>query len=187
MIVVSEEKSEYYKRVQTESINTLSDAIPRIALDVAAAVLIWLFGRLVFIPIAQGINFFGYPFPKILNFIILVALAVIVLRMLIDVRKAMDGVAGYAAVNIGAPYDVSIDEVEHYKIALRGLFYIIIVSLAYLLFVDYLSNIHPALSGIILLAIVIWAIYQIWRVVQAVSSEIRRYTSEWARKLRPEE
>ena len=178
----SEEVEGYYEKVRSESRETIASVLPRIILDVSAAILIWLFGRLVFVPIAEGIYFLGYPLPQILNFILIVALAVIVFRMIFDVRRLIDGLAGFAACEIGAPYDVSPEEVEHYRTALRGVFDIIVVSLIYMLFVDFLSRIHVALSGVALLAIVVWAIYKIWRVVQAVSEEIRRYTTAWAKK-----
>jgi len=173
---------EYYDKVSKESKAALLGSIPSIALGITAAVLVWLFGRLIFIPISQGIEWYGYPLPQILNFIILVALAVFVLRIFVDVRRAVDGVAGLAACEIGAPYDVTPEEVEHYRTALRGIFYVIVVSLSFLLFSDYLALIHPSLSGVVLIAIVIWAIYQIWRVVKAISGEIRRYSTEWAGK-----
>jgi hypothetical protein len=141
---------------------------------------LWLFGNLIFIPIAEGIEWFGYPLPQILTFVILIALLAFVLKILVDVRKAVDALAGLAAVEIGAPTDVTKTEVEHYTTAMRGIFYIIIVSLAFLLFSSYLAMIHPALSGVVLLAIVVWAIFQIWRAVKAISAEIKRYSTEWA-------
>jgi hypothetical protein len=171
-----------HKNIKSESKESIGQTLPKIVLDVSAAILIWLFARLVFIPISQGINFLGYPLPQILNFIVLLALIIIVLKILVDIRKLIDGVAGFAACEIGAPYDVSTEEVGHYRTALVGIFDIIAVSLTYLLFVDFLTNIHPGLAGFVLLIIVVWAIFKIWKVVQAVSSEIRRYTSEWSQK-----
>jgi hypothetical protein len=170
----------YHEKVSKESKATLMGALPSITVGVIAAILLWLFGNLIFIPIAQGIEWFGYPLPQILTFVILIALVVFVLKILVDVRKAVDALAGLAAVEIGAPTDVTKTEVEHYTTAMRGIFYIIIVSLAFLLFSDYLAMIHPALSGIVLLAIVVWAIFQIWRAVKSISSEIKRYSTEWA-------
>ena len=173
---------EYYVKISKESKAALVGAIPSIALGTMAAVLLWLFSRLIFIPISQGIEWYGYPLPQILNFIILVALAVFVLRILVDVRRAVDGIAGLAACEMGAPYEVTATEIEHYRTALRGIFYVIAVSLAFLLFADYLALIHPGLSGVALIVIVVWAIFQIFRVVKAISEEIRRYSSEWAGK-----
>jgi len=175
--------TEYYEKISRESREKIASTLPKVVLDVSAAILIWLFARLVFIPIAEGIYFFDYPLPQILNFIVIVALGIIVLKIVVDIRGTIDGVAGYAACEIGAPYEVSPEEVGHYRTALVGIFNIIVVSLAYLLFVDFLTRIHPGLAGFVLLVIVIWAIYQIWRVVQAVSSEIRRYTTQWSQKV----
>jgi len=172
----------YQEKVSRESKANLMAALPSITVGVIAAILLWLFGNLIFIPISEGIEWFGYPLPQILTFVILVALVVFVLKILVDVRKAVDALAGLAAVEIGAPTDVTQTEVEHYTIAMRGLFYIVIVSLAFLLFSSYLTMIHPALSGVILLAIVVWSIFQIWRAVKAISSEIKRYSTDWAGK-----
>ncbi|MEA2090625.1 MAG: hypothetical protein U9O89_07735 [Thermoproteota archaeon] len=135
-------------------------------------------------PIAKGIEWYGYPLPQILNFIILAALAGLVLRVLVDVRRAVDAAAGIVACEIGAPYDVSSEEIGHYKTAFRGILYVIVVSLAFMLFADYLADIHPGLSGVALIGIVVWAIYQIWSSVRAISEEIKRYSSEWAKKIR---
>ncbi len=174
--------SEEYETIRRESRETIAASLPRIVLDVSAAVLVWLFARLVFIPIAEGVSFLGYPLPEILNFIIVVALIILVLKILVDIRRLIDGVASYAACEIGAPYEVSTEEVGHYRTALVGIFDIIVVSLVYLLFVEFLTRIHPGLSGFVLLVIVVWAIFKIWRVVQAVSSEISRYTRQWSQK-----
>jgi uncharacterized membrane protein len=173
----------YHDKVRKESKATLMSALPSITVGVIAAILLWLFGNLIFIPIAEGIEWFGYPLPQILTFIILIALAAFILKILVDVRKAIDALAGLAAVEIGAPTDVTTTEIEHYKTAMRGIFYIVIVSLAFLLFADYLARIHPALSGVVLVAIVVWSIFQIWRAVKAISSEIKHYSNDWAGKV----
>lgn len=174
-----EPAKEYYEKMRKESKTAILAAAPSIVMWIAAAVLLWLFGRLIFIPISQGIEWYGYPLPQILNFVILVALAAFVLKVLVDVRKAVDGISGLAACEIGAPYDISPSEVDHYQTALRGIFYIIVVSLAFLLFSDYLTLIHPGLSGVALIVILVWAIYQIYRVVKAIAQEIKRYSTQW--------
>jgi hypothetical protein len=173
---------EYYEKVSKESREALVGAVPSITLGMIAAILLWLFGHLVFIPISQGIEWYGYPLPQILTFITLVGLAIFVFKILVDVRRTVDALAGLAACEIGAPYDVTPIEVGHYRTALRGILNVIVVSLAFLLFSDYLALIHPALSGVLLIAIVVWAIFEIWRAVKAVSEEIRRYSAEWAGK-----
>ena len=172
----------YYEKVSKESKAALVGAVPAIMVGVIAAILLWLFGNLIFVPISEGIEWFGYPLTQILSFIIMAGLAFFVVKILVDVRRAVDALAALAACEIGAPYDVTPKEVGHYKTALRGILYVIIVSLAFLLFSDYLARIHPALSGVVLIAIVVWAIFEIWRAVKAISEEIRSYSAEWAGK-----
>jgi len=172
----------YHEKVRKESREALVGAVPNITLGIIAALLLWLFGNLIFIPIAQGIEWFGYPLTQILTFVIMAGLALFVVRILVDVRRAVEALAGLAACEIGAPYDVTPAEVKHYTTALRGILHVVIVSLAFLLFSDYLALIHPALSGVVLVAIVVWAIFEIYRAVKAVSEEIRRYSAEWAGK-----
>jgi len=174
--------NEMIEETKQESREAIADTLPKIAMDLSAAVLIWLFGRLVFLPIAEGIDFFGYPLPEFLNFVILVSLVVIMLKVIVDVRRFIDGLAGYTAIVMGADYDVTEEEVTHYKTALGGLFDVIVVSLAYMLLVDYFSGIHPAVAGVTLVALVVWAIFKLWAVVQSISGEIRRYTAKWSRK-----
>lgn|GEM_PF-656930 len=169
----------YYESVHREARQIISVTTPRIALDIAAAVLIWVFGRLVFVPIAQGI-FFGYPLAAILNFVIAVALVLVLFKIYVDVRRMIDGVANYAAIGIGRPYDVSPSEISHYRTALAGIFNIIVVTLAYLLFADFLVGITPVLAGVVLVIIVVWAVFEIYRVVQAISGEVTRYATGWS-------
>lgn len=173
---------EYYEKVRRESREALAKVTPSIVLYVVTAVLVWLFGNLIFMPIAEGIEW-GWPLVEILNFIILIALIGLILGILVDVRGAIDSLAGIAACELGAPYDVSPEEIGHYRTAMRGVFYVIVVSLGYLLLADYLTRVHPGLSAVVLIAIVVWAIFQIWMAVRAISEEIKRYTSQWAKKI----
>lgn len=161
----------------------ITESLPTIILDVAAAVLIWLFGRLVFLPIAEGVDVFGYPLPEILNLIILVALMMIVLKILVDVRTFITGLTGWIAEKIGTSYDVTDDELNNIKKALVGLIEVVAMAFAYMLLTDYMAGIHPALSGVVLISFVVWAIFKLWGAVQAISTEIRRYATAISRKV----
>jgi len=48
---------------------------------------------------------------------------------------------------------------------------------------DYMAGIHPALSGVVLISFVVWAIFKLWGAVQAISAEIRRYATAISRKV----
>jgi len=83
----SEEKeiSDFGSQMYRESAKAVREVGARVVLSVAAAILIWLFGSLVFLPVAQGMEqmFFGYPVEAIVSFVIIVALAVIIFTVFV--------------------------------------------------------------------------------------------------------
>lgn len=184
----NEEKriEEFGIKMYLESAKALRQVGARVFLSIGAAILIWIFGQMIFLPIAEGMaqQFFGYPVHSIISFIIVVALAIIVLTVFIDVRRLTSGIAGVLAYHFGkASGEISIETFKNYRTALDGILYVIIVSLAYLLFADYLATIHPAIPAVLLILIVIWAIFALWRSCKAIASVIGRYTSKWAEEL----
>jgi len=179
---VTQFKTETY----TESAKAVREVATRVILSVGAAIIIWIFGTIIFLPIAKGMTqqFLGYPVHSIISFIIVVALAIIIFTVFIDIRRLTKAMAGVMAYHFGkAGGEVDIENYGNYKNALDGILYVVVVSLAYLLFANYLAEIHPAIPAILLILIVIWAIFALWRSVSAIAKIVGRYTSGWADEL----
>lgn len=173
------------EEMYVESAKALREVGARVVLSIGAAIIIWVFGQLVFIPISKGMQpIFDYPMHQIVSFILVVALAVIIFTVFLDIRKLTGGVAGVLAYEFGkASGEISIKSLRHYRIALDGILYVIIVSLTYLLFASYLGEIHPAIPAIVLILIVVWAVFALWRSCRAIAAEVGRYTEKWAEEL----
>jgi len=178
-----ENLEEYGEEVRVNSLTVLREAGPKVVLNLGVAVLIWLFGNLVFIPISQGIFVREYAVTQIISFVTLVTLAGLLLSVIYQMRRMADAGAGILAYEVGRRGQVSAEEVSHYRTALRGLLYVFVVALAFLFLSANLSVIHPALAGVALIAVVIWAFFTLWRVSRALSAEIERYTRELAERL----
>ncbi len=181
-----DEIKKYGSEMYEESARALRQVGARVVLSVGAAILIWLAGRLIFVPMAQGLTqqLLGYPIAGIISAIIIVALAIIIFTVFIDIRRLTGGLAGILAYHFGkASGDVQKSEVNNYRVAMEGVLYVVIVSLAYLLFVDYLATIHPAIPAVLLILIVIWAIFALYRSTRAVANIIGKYTSKAADEL----
>src|SRR3989304_993865 len=139
---------EFGSEMYLDSARALRQVGARVLLSVGAAILIWLFGQMLFLPIARSMTqqFMGYPVHSIISFIIIVALAIIILTVFIDIHRLSGSMAGILAYHFGkASGDLSLENFKNYRTALDGVLYVIVVSLAYLLFADYLANIHPAI------------------------------------------
>jgi hypothetical protein len=189
----TEQPTEKPKEVETigsevyrESARTLREVGARVILTIGAAVLIWIFGQLLFIPLAKGMEdlFLGYPVDTIVSFIFIAALAIIIFAVFVDIRRITNSLAGIMAYHFGkASGEINVESIKHYRIAMDGLLYVIVVSLAYLLFAQYLGDIHPAIPAVLLILIVIWAIFALWRSARAISAEIGKRTAKWAEDL----
>jgi hypothetical protein len=177
---------EFGSEMYLESAKALRQVGARVFLSIGAAILIWIFGEMIFLPIAKGMTqeFMGYPVHSIISFIIVVALAIIIFTVFIDIRRLTGGMAGVLAYHFGkASGDISVETYKNYRTALDGVLYVIIVSLAYLLFANYLAEINPVIPAVLLILIVIWAIFALWRSCKAIATVIGRYTSKWADEL----
>ena len=181
-----EERSlaEYGREVYETSITAIRESGPKTVLNIGVAVLIWLFANLVFIPISEGVLIQEYVVSEIISLITLATLAGLVLAIVYEIRRMAGAAAGILAYEVGRRGEVSMEEVSHYRTALRGLLYVFVVALAFLLFSKNLSTIHPALTGIALIAVVVWSFFTLWRVGRALSAEITRYAAGWAERLR---
>ena len=186
VVAETKEVDQFGKEAYAESARALRQVGARVILSVGAAILIWLVGRLIFIPIAEGLTqrLLGYPIDAIISAIIAVALAVIIFTVFIDMHRLSGGLAGIMAYHFGkATGEVKAAEVNNYRTALDGILYVIIVSLTFLLFIDYLAVIHPAIPAVLLILIVLWAIFALWRSTRAVANIIGRYTAKMADEL----
>ena len=177
---------EFGSEMYLESAKALRQVGARVFLSIGAAILIWIFGEMVFLPIAKGMTqeFMGYPVHSIISFIIVVALAILIFTVFIDIRRLTGGMAGVLAYHFGkASGEIGVETYKNYRTALDGVLYVIIVSLAYLLFANYLAEINPVIPAVLLILIVIWAIFALWRSCKAIATVIGKYTTKWADEL----
>jgi hypothetical protein len=164
-------------------------ALPALIFTIIAAVLIWVFGNLVFMPLAEGITLYGgWPLDTVISFVILVALLAIVLRAMLALTRIADGISTFFAAEMVRLSPKKYDEstLRRYRSFLRGIVYTIIIVLIFILVQDYLTYIHPALSGIVLLVLVITAIILLYQGGTKVAGEVTKtleYIGEQATKI----
>ena len=181
-----DESEKFGADMYEESARAVRQVGARVVLSIGAAILIWLAGMLIFVPIAEGLtqDLFGYPVAGIVATIIAVALAIIIFTVFIDIRRLTGALAGLMAFHFGkAGGEVQKVEYNNYRTALDGVLYVIVVSLAYLLFADYLATIHVAIPVVLLILIVIWSIFALYRSSRALANIIGKYTSKAANEL----
>jgi len=174
------------EKVYKEGILKLKENIPQIIINLVVAGLIWAFGILVFIPIADMLGnpyLFGLTAVKpIISAIIAIALIIVLLRVTKDFGELMDGIADIIAVKL-AGSRVNEEKLKRYRRGLRGLAYLIVAIIAYLFFLPVISGITPVLAGIILIILVIWAVVVLINIGHIFSEEIEEGVRIATKKL----
>lgn len=174
------------EQLLAESRQEIYDSLPKIAVGVAIAFLIWLFGVLIFVPLAKALGnpfVFGLIFlDSLISAIILVALALIIFGIFREVLDVTDALAGYAA-GAYARTEAPDEKVERYRLAFRGIAYVLLAVVAFLFFLPFIAGIFPALAGVVLVVLIIWAILVLFRTGRLFSDEIERRTADFARRV----
>lgn len=163
------------QRIKKEALIDMRQGVPTLVFTMIAAVLIWVFGNLAFMPLAEGISIYEWPLDKVISLIILVALIAIIVKSIMSLTKIVDGISSFLAIEMSR-LQKNFDEksLRRYRSFLRGIVFSIMIILIFILIQDYLTQIHPALSGVLLIAIVVWSIFLLYQGGTKISGEITR-------------
>lgn len=175
---------EFGKEVYNKAVEEMRDSAPKVAINIGIAILVWVIGNYVFIPISQGYFIQSWAVPWLINLIVLVALFIILLMILKELRDLSDAAAGVTAYEVGSRKgEITAKELNDYKIAFHGLLYVFVAAAAFLLLGNQLTLLSPALAAVVLIVVVVWAIATLFRVGHALSDTVHQYAHEWAKKL----
>jgi len=137
------------EKLLAESRREMYDSLPKIAVGIAIAFLIWLFGVLIFLPLA---NMLGDPFVfgliglgSLISAIILIALVIVIFGIFREVLDITDALAGYAAAAYSRK-ETSDEKVERYRRAFRGIAYVLLAVIAFLFFLPFIGD-HTGSCG----------------------------------------
>jgi hypothetical protein len=121
--------------------------------NLLTAFLIWLFGNLVFIPLANSLN---WQTGILCSLIFFTAFTILLLRALPNLKKLVDAFSVFPArkysIRKGLRYENSL-------VLFRHILYIIVAVILYLLYLPFLTNFHPSISGIVLILVLVWIFF----------------------------
>jgi hypothetical protein len=131
-----------------------------------AALLVWLFGVLVFIPIASSIN---WQTRLLCSLIVFVAFTVFMYRATLGFKKLIDAFSFFPARKYGLKRGI---DRENSLTLFRYALYIIFTLIVYALYFPFLTSFHFAISGIVFIVILIWIFFLALRIFSILSSKI---------------
>jgi len=159
--LVKEEIENFQKCLKTYGAKTIHNLL--------AAFLVWLFGNLVFIPLASTLNWQTKTFCSLTFFI---AFTLLVIRALPSLKRLIDKFSIFPARKYSTKKKLSY---ENSLILFRHVLYIISIIIIYLLYFPFLTNFHPSISGIVLILTLIWIFFLTLRILTILSQKILQW------------
>lgn len=142
---------------------------PKTIHGLLSAFLIWLFGNLVFIPLASSLN---WQTKILCTLVFFSAFTLLILRALPGLKKLIDAFSVFPARKF------SLKKVSNYEDSLilsKNALHIIFTVIFYLSYFPFLMNFHPAINGIVLILVLIWIFFLVSRVLLVLSPKILKW------------
>lgn len=118
-----------------------------------SAMLIWLFGVLVFMPMASSI---GWNAELVCTLIVLVAFTILISKAIPSFKNLIDAFSVFPArkylIKRGLAYENAI-------VASKQILYMLSIVILYLLYFPFLVRLHPAFNGIVIILVVIFVFF----------------------------
>jgi hypothetical protein len=130
------------------------------------AFLIWLFGVLVFIPLANSIN---WQTGLLCSLVVFTAFTVFMYRAAFGFRKLLDAFSFLPASKYGPKWGINEDDA---LTLFKHIFYIVSALIVYAFYFPFLASFHFAISGIVLIVILIWIFFLALRIISILSSKV---------------
>ena len=131
-----------------------------------AALTIWLFGVLIFMPLANSLN---WQTGLTCSLIVFATFTIFMYRATLGFKKLIDAFSFLPARKYGLKRGINReDSVTLFKY----IFYIIFTFIIYALYFPLLTSFHFAISGIVLIVILIWIFFLALRILSILSSKI---------------
>ncbi|MFQ6055198.1 MAG: hypothetical protein ACE5KT_07440 [Methanosarcinales archaeon] len=175
---------EEVERVKLEARREIYDSLPKLVVYVGIAILIYLFAMLVFRPLGEGLYISSIQTSDIILGIGIIAISILLLRVIGEVRDICNAFGGLIAANVGRE-GASEDEIAHYRKAVKGIIYVFAVVIAFLFIGSMLVKISGGgvLAGLALIVIFLWAVWSLYSAGMALSKEIELTAKELTEKL----
>ncbi len=175
---------ENIEKIYLDAAKKLRKGLPKFIVLISSALLIWIFGITVFLPLAEGITIGEIETSRLVSLIIIIALIVLIVLSFGELRSISDACAGFVAYYIGSEREkISKERFLRLQRSFSNLANVLLASFFFIFFKPLLDKMHAAISGIVLIVLIIWAIISLVSVSMVLSNEIEEAAMRFAEVL----
>ncbi|MEA2090626.1 MAG: hypothetical protein U9O89_07740 [Thermoproteota archaeon] len=153
---------------RAELADTMKKHLPNTFRNLSTAVLIWLFGVLVYLPAARRIE--STEVPLICGLTVLIGFSVFVFRGFDGFRCLLDASSDVLAYEYRRRRKKVKASIEQLKTVTRCVVFVVAALIIYGLYSPLLAAIYPSLSGLMLVLVILWIFWMIFRVITTLTA-----------------
>jgi hypothetical protein len=152
------------REARDKLISIAREHLPSTLINLSTALLIWLFGVLVFLPAAYRIA--PRELPLACGLILLVGFSIFVFKAFGGLRLLLESTPDVLAYEYIRRRKTKIP-IERLRTLVKCIIYVVAALILYALYSPFLATIHPSLSGLVLVTIVLWILWMLFKTVNA--------------------
>jgi hypothetical protein len=150
------------REARDKLISIAREHLPSTVINLSTAVLIWLFGVLVFLPAAYRIA--PRELPLACGLILLVGFSIFIFKAFGGLQLLLESTPDVLAYEYIRRRKAKI-AVERLRTVVRCIIYVVAALILYALYSPFLATIHPSLSGLVLVTILLWIFWTLFKTV----------------------
>jgi len=148
--------------------DVMKEHLPNTFTNFSTAVLIWLFGVLVYLPLAHRIE--SIEVPLICGLTVLIGFSVFVFRGFDGFRRLLDAGSDVLAYEYRRRREKVKFSIDQLKTVARCIVYVVSVLIIYGLYSPLLATIYPSLSGLVFIPVILWIFWMIFKSVTTLTT-----------------
>lgn len=152
------------REARDKLIHVATEHLPNTLINLFTAMLIWLFGALVFLPAAYKIAPAGLPLAC--GLILLAAFSIFIFKALTGLRPLLEATSHVLAYEYTRRRKTKLP-IQGLKTVAKCLIDVAAALILYALYSPFLATIHPSLSGLVLTTTVLWICWMLFKAVNA--------------------
>ena len=138
---------------------------PNTLINLFTAMLIWLFGALVFLPVAYRIAPAGLPLAC--GLILLAGFSIFIFKAFTGLRALLESTSHVLAYEYKRRKKSKLP-LQRLKTVVNCLIHVAAALIFYALYSPFLATIHPSLNGLVLTTIILWICWMLFKAVNTV-------------------
>lgn len=146
--------------------DVVKESLPGTFTKLSIALLVWLFGTLVFLPAAHRID--PTRIPLICSLIVLIGFSFFLFGAVGGLRRLLDVTSSFLACQYGKSRQKPMFSLQQSKVGINCILYVVVTIIAYALYWPLLRALHPSLAGLVFIPVFLWMLWIIFRTINAL-------------------